>query len=338
MARPLVRLRRCRDRATWDALVNSFDESLYFHSWDWLDLQERVLRVVFERYVIEHEGTAVGIFPIGRKKSWGLTSPYLPYPFQGPLVPAHLAPYVPAALRRTQLRHGVMLGRYDVGPLVSDQWRHPLSTSSSRARERRTVVVDLAGHASGEDLLTSYARTHRRSVNRATRAGCQVRRAVAGEATELLFPLLVEGYAARGHPCPYPADVGLFVEEWARDREDVGILIAEVQGERAGLLVVLGGRPTALAWAGGCFRRFRDLSVNVLLYHHMLLWSLERGHDRIDLCAGVDNPGALRFKRSFGGELVAGLYVESFLFGHHALSAVRRCLSYEELNLEAVVK
>lgn len=321
-----MRLRRCENSSQWDALVDSFDESLLFHSWAWLDLQERVLGVVFERHVLERSGEPVGVFPIARHTARSLSSPGLPYPFQGPLAPADVAHEVAPALRGRQRRGGLLLERFDVGPLLAHNWRAALEQSGCVVNPFETVVVDLGGHETGEGLLSTYSRNHRRSISRAKAAGCVIRPAHPGEVAASLWPLLTEAYGSHGDECPYPVHVGPLLEEWAGGRDDVGLLAAEVQGELAGLLVVLGGRPTALAWVGGCFRRFRNLSANALLHHEMLVWALRRGHRRLDFLGGVGDAGVRRFKLGFGGELLAGLRVESSLVPQRPLAAVRKIL------------
>ncbi len=305
-------------------MVASFDASLYFHTWAWLDFQERVLGVLFERFVVEHEGHLVGVVPLSRFSRHSLTSPALPYPFQGPLVPSELVDLFPGALRRRQVRSGLLVERYDVGPLLADDWGAVLKTRPSEVRDRRTVVIDLQGHDSADSLLSSYSRSHRRSVNRAERAGAVVRRPEPGEVSAVLPALLEEAYTSHGETCPYPSAIGPLTEEWMQGRSDVTVLVAEVEDGVAGMLVALGGRPTAVAWVGGCFRRFRHLSVNVLLYHHMLCWAMEHGHARIDLLAGVEEDGPLRYKLSFGGRPCYGFNVESTAVPHRALEVARR--------------
>ncbi len=82
-----MRLRRAGTRTTWDAVVSAFDEALCFHTWDWLDFQERALGLTFDRYLVEVDGEPVGVVPAMRCAPATLYTPLLPNPFQGPLVP-----------------------------------------------------------------------------------------------------------------------------------------------------------------------------------------------------------------------------------------------------------
>ena len=324
-----MKLRRLRTRSNWDALVESFDQALHFHTWDWLDFTERVLGVVFDRYVVEHQGRDVGVFPIGRHTPRSLTSPILPFPFLGPLVPPELVGHVPGALRRQQLRSGLVVGRYEVGPLAAPDWREAVGQSGSAVREINTVVVEVGGLSDGEALRATYSRGHRRSLARAEREGCLIRSPRPGEVSVLLPAFLEEAYGSHGNPSPYPSDVGRLVDDWSTSRADVSTLVAEVRGEPAGLLVVLGGGPTALLWVGGCFRRFRDLRATFLLYHEAMVWAIERSHERIDFLAGIGDPGVRQFKLGFGGQQVSGLRVQSSLipdWSVDSLGRVRRAL------------
>ena len=217
----------------------------------------------------------------------------MPFPFLGPLVPDEVLPQALRAWHRRQWRHGPPLARFDVGPRLADRWQRPLLDAGCEVRQLDTVVIDLA-HGSATDLQAAYPQSPQVPETRCRGRGGGTPIG-SGEVSELLPRLLVEAYEARGSHSPYPNHTGRLVEEWLHGRQDAVALTAEVHGEPAGTLVVLGGHSTALAWVGGCFRRFRDLSANVLLYHASYLWSLEQGCSRIDLCASVDE-GVLRFK------------------------------------------
>ena len=316
-----VRLREATDRGVWDDAVASFDQGLMFHEWDWLDLQEAVQGVVFDRLLVEAEDRVVGVFPSARPGPRSLKAPPMPFPFLGPLVRDEQLPDTLRAWRRRQWRRGPPLARFDVGPVLAEGWRAPVVAAGCEVRPLDTVVIDLQ-HGSETELQAAYSRSHRRSLKRAVKAGAEVRRSAPGEVTELLPALLDEAYEARGSRSPYPRHTGRLVEEWLHGREDAVALTAEVQGEAAGALIVLGGHPTALAWVGGCFRRFRDVSANVLLYDAGCLWAIEQQCTRMDLCASVDE-GVLRFKLGFGGTEVSGLSANSFLLPARALATAR---------------
>lgn len=317
-----MKLRRCRESSLWGELVATFGESLLLHSWDALDLQERVLGVTIDRYIVEQDGRPVGVFPVVRHRPHSLNAPILPFPFLGPLVPTDLLQSVTHALRGAQFRSGLVMSRFDVGPLVSDEWREHLEDAGCAVRDRATVVVDLTPHSSREELEASYARNHRRSIRRARQGGGLVRAAEAGECTRLLPRVLDMVYTRHGRDNPYPPEIGQLVESWAASRKDVGLLTAEVHGEFAGMLVVLGGSPTALSWLGGSLSRFREVGINHMLYHEALAWALERGHPRMDFSGGVLG-GVLRFKLGFNGVHRAGLHVQSSLLPRQVLKVAR---------------
>jgi hypothetical protein len=318
-----MRLRRAETRTTWDVVVDTFDEASCFHTWDWLDFQERALGVPFDRYLVELDGEPVGVVPAMRCAPATLYTPLLPNPFQGPLVPPELARAVAAALRRRQLRRGLVVDRYEIGPPFADAWRAALRGTRLHPIEVATVVVDLVGFPDGDALRASYSGSHRRSLARAEREGCVIRRPRPGEVTRILPEVLSEAYGNHGDESPYPPEIGRQTEDWSRGREDVMTLVAEVGGEPAGVLVLLDGGPTALLWVAGCLRRFRSVRANFLLHHEGMVMLMERGYERMDFLAGAADPGVREFKMGFGGELTSGLRVESSLVPRGAIAAVR---------------
>ncbi len=64
------------------------------------------------------------------------------------------------------------------------------------------MVVDLVGFPDGEALRASYSGSHRRSLGRAEREGCVVRRHEPGEVTRMLPELLTEAYGNHGTSRP----------------------------------------------------------------------------------------------------------------------------------------
>ena len=121
--------------------MGTFDEASFFHTWDWLDLQERALGLVFDRYLVELDGEPVGVVPALRSAPATLYSPLLPNPFQGPLVPSDLVRPVTAALRRRQVRRALVVHRYEVGP--------PFADTLEAGATRHTSPPDRCGHRGG---------------------------------------------------------------------------------------------------------------------------------------------------------------------------------------------
>jgi CelD/BcsL family acetyltransferase involved in cellulose biosynthesis len=294
-----VVLRSTRDRTTWDDLVRGATGALPFHDWDWLDLQEQVLGVGYVRLLVLVEDEPIGVLPVPRSSPRSPTSPMLPYPFLGPLVPAEWLLETLRAFRRWQWRHGLVVGRMEFGPDVTDAARTPLRAAGFGFRESRSVSVDLT-HGSTEEMFRRFTKDRRRDVRRAVRDGASVRPAAPGELTSLLSRVLKEAYQSHGVANPYPEHTGRLFESWASGRDDVSVFTALVDDEPAGVQVGLGGHPTAIAWVGASLRRFRDANVNSLLYLRVMEWALEQGCKKIDFCAVVD-PGVARYKLAFGG-------------------------------------
>lgn len=304
-----VTLRPTQQSKLWDELVRASPAGLKYHEWEWLDLQEQVLGGKIDRLLVHVGDQPVGIFPVPRKRPGSRKRLPVPFPFLGPLVPAHLVQETFEVFRRYQMVSGPVVSRVDLGPRISEGLRGPLAMAGCRTWEETTVVVDLS-HGSKEALHEGFSSMRRRAIRRATRDGASVRAAEPGELTRLLPKLLDEAYAANGTHNPYPSHLGRLVEEWAGGRDDIAVFTGLVDDEPAGVRVVLGDGRTALDWVGATERRFRGVDVTALLLERCLEWSIDRGCEQIDLCGSV-NEGVLRYKLSFGGSERAYLTAES---------------------------
>lgn len=304
-----VSLRPTTDSAVWDDLVHSFHGGLPFHEWAWLDFQEQVLGGVFKRLLVYLDDRPVGILPVPVRSPDRWRKLPVPFPMLGPLVPASLWQETFEAFRRYQLRSGPVTAQLDLGPLIMQEARGAVAAAGCRAHEDATVVVDLS-HGSVDELHAAFSSMRRRAIRRAARDGASVRVAEPGEMTRLLPQLLSEAYGAHDVASPYPADIGALLEDWSRDRDDIAVFTGLLEGEPAGMQVVLGSGPTALYWMGASWRRFRGVDVSALLYQRIMEWSIEQGCERIDLCGRVDE-GVLKYKLSFGGVERPYLSVES---------------------------
>lgn len=278
----------------------------------------------FTRLLVHVDDKPVGVFPVPVRSSTRWRRLQVPFPMLGPLVPAPLLQETFAAFRRYQVRSGPVASQMDLGPLISPGAHAAVDAAGCRVWDDATVVVDLS-HGSVEELQAAFDKTRRRGVRRALRDGATVRPAESGEPTDLLPKLLHEAYGAHGRPSPYPAHIGRLTEDWARGRDDVAVFAGLVDGEPAGMQVVLGSGPTALFWLGASLRRFRPVDVSSLLHQRGLEWAMERGCERVDLCGSVDE-GVLSYKLSFGGVERPYLSVESSPLSTATLKGARSLL------------
>jgi hypothetical protein len=247
--------------------------------------------------VVSRDGSAVGVFPVLLRPGRVPRPADPPFPFVGPLVPADLLVDTLRAFRSWQLRHGVPIARFDLGPAAVPAGG-VLDRAGVEWSTDRTFAIDLVG-SSTEQLLTGMHRSARKALRAAERNGVEVRRAAPGETTEFLPRVLGESYTSRGVPSPYPEDIGARIERWADGRDDVYLGAAVVDGETSGVIVTLGSHPVATGWAGGTLREHRSVNPSTALFHDVMCWSLERGHTALDLVGRVDD-GIARFKTSLG--------------------------------------
>ncbi len=309
---PLVRLARTRDGALWDRLVAAHPGSTAFHDWAWLDLQASLLHVVVERLVVIRGSTAIGVFPVARRSRRAVDSPYLPFPFVGPLVPADALGATLTAFRRWQRSSGLLLARFEFGPADSGPATAAALTDAGFDAVEDASVEVVTAYESPALLQAEFSSLRRRDIRRAVRDGAEVRAAAPGEFAQVIGAVLDETYGGRGRRSPYPADAGARFEAWAAGRADVRTWVVTVGGEIAGAQAMLGGHPTAVAWVGGCLQRFRDANPNAVLSAAMLEAAVADGHTALDFSGWVDEKvGA--YKLAFGGTRVPYLRVESSL-------------------------
>lgn len=306
-----IRLVRTTDGAAWDALVAAAEGGTVFHTWSWLDLQSRLQQAAIDRLLVLDGDRPIGVFPMPRRGRPAIDSMPASFPYLGPLVPAEQLVATLRALRAWQLRHGMLLVRFEFAPDAAPEVAAALEQAGCPVWEDATVVVDLR-HRSTEAMRAAYAPSRRKDMRRAVRDGSSVRPALPGEPAELLPRVLAEAFDAHGGQSPYPDEIGSIVEEWAEGRPDVGLFTALVGDEPAGSQIVVGAGRTAMAWVGASLRRFRNENPNVLLYDALLGWALERGYAEVDLCGLVDD-GVRRYKLAFGGAVRPYLRSESFL-------------------------
>ncbi|WP_375388162.1 GNAT family N-acetyltransferase [uncultured Amnibacterium sp.] len=296
------------DPALWDRVVRSLPQHTQFHTWDWLQLVQRLLHVRVDHLLVVDDGAPVGVLPVVRGARPGLVAPGMPFPYLGPLVPDALLGGTVRAFRAWQLRHGVAFAVFDLPPGVEGE--AALTAAGASARVTSTVVVDLPAEEGA--LVERYSSMRRRSLRRAEKAGARVVPAAPGDVAAVLDGVLEQAYEAHGVPSPYPTGTAAIVEDWMAGRDDVFALTAYVGDEPAGVHLVLTGGPRTLSWVVACDRRFREVGPNAVLYHEALVESVRRGFAQMDLVGRVDD-GVARFKTSFGGHEVAYVAADSFL-------------------------
>lgn len=324
---PAIRLEATTDEATWDRLADSLSEQPDYHRWRWLNLHAEMRGIVVERLLIMQGATPVGIFPLPRHSTHALTGVVLPFPYVGPLVPAALLPEAVAALRTWQRRNGLVLARFELTPEADPSASRRLASMSCRVVENHTVTVDLS-HGSLTTMRARYSSGRRNDIKRAQRRGVVVRPAAPQEVRTLLPAVLDDVFSARDRHSPYPASIGAALEAYMRGREDIVAFVVTVDGEPAGIHVVLANGPVAMVWLGGCFRRHFGTNAGAVLYDHVLGWAVGAGHRAVDLCGEVD-PHVLQFKLRFGGHALPYTAAESSVLPLpmvRAASAVRHRL------------
>jgi Acetyltransferase (GNAT) domain len=130
-----------------------------------------------------------------------------------------------------------------------------------------------------------------------------------------LFPrALTETFHRQGLPSPYPDCVG--AELWDRLHNDKNVLMRTVHvGDvPTGVVIAPMTQRTTFTWMGVSLESGRASNVNSVMYHDLMVRSMERGRDGLDLVATASD-NMSRFKGEFGTT------VRPFLMSSHIASA-----------------
>ncbi len=292
-------LQRCADPDRWNALALTQPGGTAFHEWSFIDFAERLTGLHVDRLLVVVAGEPVGILPVVRRARRHPLGEWMPFPFLGPAVPVeHLAATF-RAVRRWQLRAGLLLARFDIAPSLAGGVHAAAGSAGMLVDDDFTMVVDIA-HGSLSDLAASMSDRRRRYIRAAERKGVESRPARPGETAALLGRLLASAYRRHDGSSPYPDDVGAQFESWATGRDDVRVVTTLVDGRPVGLIVGLGWHPVAMSWVGAVLPDALDSHAGDLQYRDLMAWATERGNRQFDFVGRVDD-AVERYKATLGG-------------------------------------
>ncbi len=201
-------------------------------------------------------------------------------------------------------------------------------------RQKPVVYIPLADGEAG--IWRGLNRGQKSSVNRARRAGVEIRRVVPDEANlETFKRLYYETMRRNGaHERWYfPADYfANCLAELGEDR--VSFFFAEVGGEVAAAHMLLHGFAIAYYHFGGSDETFSDYRPSSLLIYEAALWASRQGYRQYHLGGGVSSApddSLFRFKAGFS-EARAMLYTYGRVIDETTYRELSRCKRAFELR------
>jgi hypothetical protein len=221
----------------------------------------------------------------------------LPFPYTGPLVPAHLMPDPLSALRRRGRRDRAVRQEFDLAPTTAFDLDE-LAGTGFVPHVAQTYLVDTS--QSEDELYGALTPAARKSLRKVARDGVEV--VSTGHDGQTLGRVVDAVFTARGIDSGYgtgfPPPIG------ALEATGLGVhwTVAKKGDVELGSLLSLSSGEVAFLWQGGLLPEHRASRANVLLYWDAILWAHRHGVRVVDM-VGVPDEGIGRFKSQFGGTL-----------------------------------
>jgi hypothetical protein len=294
-----VSLEPTGDADRWAAAARASGQPMTpFHHFGFLGLAAGMTGTGFQALVVRADGADVGIVPwLARRRGPLTTVNALPFPYAGPLVPAHLMAGTLTALRRRGRRERVVRQEFDLAP-TTDVDLADLAACGFRTRLDHTYLIDTS--QDDDALHGGLSSAARKSLRKAERDGVEV--VADGHDGQTLGKVVDAVFTARGLDSGYhhgfPPPIG------ALEAAGLGVhwTVARQGGVELGSLLSLSAGEVVFLWQGGLLPEHRASRANVLLYWDAILWAGRSGARVVDLI-GVPDEGIGRFKSQFGGTL-----------------------------------
>ncbi len=310
-------------RQTWDQLAANHPGGHLLQDWDWGELKARFGWQV-ERLAVVESGRALA----GAQILFKPVPPFfsLAYVPKGPLLnwydSAAATALLEAMHQRCRRRCCVFLklepAAVDDEALRARIVEYGFRPSAFPVQPPRTILVDI--RPDEEDILADMKQKTRYNIRLAARKGVHVRQGTAADLP--LFYHLMEITGQRDqfgiHSQPYYRTCWQLFEP---DR--AALLLAEVEGETVGGLMVVAHPPTAYYLFGASSDAHRSKMPTYLLQWEAIRWAKRHGCRTYDLwgvpdmdeaemeaefsrrgTTGAQLWGVYRFKRGFGGQVV----------------------------------
>ena len=177
-----------------------------------------------------------------------------------------------------------------------------------------TYQIDLNSSKSPEDVMNSFSRDRRKEVRSREESGIVIRSDSPGGA-DLVYDAIEQRYDEQGIDVPFSKEYVLDLVDALDDRARVYVAESE-SGEFLSGIIVLYSNDTAYNWKGGTKRSNADSSVSANSLIHWQIIEDVLGDPALESITTYDmytanNERLVRYKSSFGGELVPYYTIES---------------------------
>ncbi|MCW2534316.1 MAG: Methicillin resistance protein [Modestobacter sp.] len=298
-AQATVTLEPTGDPVRWAAAAQASGQPMTpFSNHGFLGLASGMTGTEFVPLVVRADGVDVGIAPwLARRRGPVTTVNAVPFPYTGPLVPAHLMAGTLVALRRRGRRERAVRQDFGLAPTTAVD-AVDLTGTGFEARLDHTYLVDTS--RTEEELYGALTAPARTSLRRIERDGVAV--VPSGHDGQTLGRVVDAAGTARGldpgYGAGFPPPIG------ALEATGLGVhwTVAKRDDVELGSLLSISSGEVVVLWQGGLLPEHRATRANVLLYWDAVLWAHRHGARTVDL-AGVPDAGVARFKSQFGGTL-----------------------------------
>ncbi|KAF1075590.1 lipid II:glycine glycyltransferase FemX [Methanogenium sp. MK-MG] len=247
------------DSGEWDRIVHESSHGTIFHTRDWLDIAAAHSGFTLHPLMGSVNDEPVGLFPLFRKKIFGINLVVSPPPHTALL---YLGPVVRfSAVQQQNKRESLYVSFLDavndyikrelkaqyvqifLPPQLSDP--RPFTWSGYTVKPEYSYVTDLSNGA--EHLFQSLPKKKRQDINRAQKRGLTVETGGKNE-LEAVYNLMVDRYREQGRRVRVPIDY-LF-EIYAAYPENLKIFVARYEGDIVTGLIDILYENTLFSWIG----------------------------------------------------------------------------------------
>jgi lipid II:glycine glycyltransferase (peptidoglycan interpeptide bridge formation enzyme) len=291
----------------WDEVVYSMPGGTIFHTLKWIKIIEKN-QALHAKYIgIYLDDRLIGIFPLFIKKFWFIKVAASPFvvedtPYMGPVIdPSNMTDLLPALdayLKKNKIHYlrTISNGFYDVKN----------AHSSYIFIKKNTHILDLK--RTKEELWKNLEGRCRTAIRKAQKSDVVANIMKTRDYIEKYYLIIEEVYHRQNKPCPNSRK--FYYDMWDSFGQSNAIFLSAKYSEEiiAGAIIIL-DRKRAYYLNGASKHEFRSLSASNLLLWEAINIVKERGAEQFDF-VGSDILRLAKFKKSFGGQLVAHSLIE----------------------------
>lgn len=292
------RIREITDDNAWDALVTQAELGTVYHRSAWLNTISPDTGGHIHRLVLETNGTALALWPIGLLRKGPLRIGGSPLPgwntaYLGPLF--FPACHDKAATVQTMMRAHPIRRPAFLALRTMDTSLDFASLGFRKTRDFETYELDLTRDE--QTLWDNLKSTCRTRIRKGEKNGLTIREETNADYLDDFWAMAVDVFAKSAKQPPFSMALLQRIESNLRARGELIVTTAFLGSERVATLIIPHDGRTAMYFAGGSRSERLDLAPNNLLHWKTILLCRQRGLTKYDFISNRGNPG--RFKATF---------------------------------------